>query len=219
MSALTGKVKTDTYLLLIAGLIMVITLWLSKKARKVTETEINLSRQSEGYERFGSSFLARTVVRRAMGMNNGLAHFLPEKLKRSIAKKFDDSIYQKKISKMDDKPHFDLVRASVNLTVASVLISFATSLKLPLSTTYVTFMVAMGTSLADKAWGRDSAVYRITGVLTVIGGWFITAFVAFTVAFIIALIISFGGPITVIIIAALALFTIVKTQINRVEAK
>ena len=212
MVALTGKSKANTFILLIAGMIMVITLWLSRKARKVTETEVNLSRQGAGSERFGSSMLSRTLVRGAMDISKAVEKITPKSLKKGISRRFDDTQYQNKIKKLKDAPSFDMVRASVNLTVASILISFATSLKLPLSTTYVTFMVAMGSSLADKAWGRESAVYRITGVVTVIGGWFMTAFTAFTVAFIIALIISWGGAIAIGIFVLIALYTIIRTH-------
>lgn len=214
MVALTGKSQANTLILLIAGMVMVITLWLSRKARKVTETEVNLSRQGAGSERFGSSMLSRTLVRVAVDTSSAFGKITPKGFKNRISKRFDDTEYQKKIKKMKDAPSFDMVRASVNLTVASILISFATSLKLPLSTTYVTFMVAMGSSLADKAWGRESAVYRITGVVTVIGGWFMTAFTAFTVAFIIALIISWGGAIAIGVFILIALYTIYRTHVS-----
>lgn len=213
MVALTGKAKANTFLLLIAGMVMVITLWLSKKARRVTETEVNLGRQGSGSERFGSSMLSRTLVKAALDTSNAFEKILPGKSKKFLEKRFDTREYQNVIKNEKDPPSFDMVRASVNLTVASVLIAFATSLKLPLSTTYVTFMVAMGTSLADKAWGRESAVYRITGVITVIGGWFITAFTAFTAAFIIAVLISYGGGIAIGIFLALALFILIRTHL------
>ena len=213
MVALTEKAKANTILLLIAGLVMVITLWLSRKARRVTETEVNLSRQGAGVERFGSSMLSRTIVRSAIDISKSFGKFTPKSLKKSINKRFDPSEYQKSIKNKKDAPSFDLVRASVNLTVASILISMATSMKLPLSTTYVTFMVAMGSSLADKAWGRESAVYRITGVITVIGGWFLTAFVAFTISFIIAIVISWGGAIAIVAFIILALFIVFRTHI------
>ncbi|MFC2151702.1 anion permease [Bacteroidota bacterium] len=212
MVALTGKAKANTYLLLIAGVVMVVTLWLSKKARKVTETELNLSRQEAGSERFGSSLLSRTIVRTAMDISSAVGKITPKVLQKGLGKRFDSSEYEKSIKKIKDAPSFDMVRASVNLTVASILISLATSMKLPLSTTYVTFMVAMGTSLADKAWGRESAVYRITGVITVIGGWFMTALTAFTVAFVIALIISWGGAIAIAAFVLIALYTVIRTH-------
>ena len=214
MVALTGKAKANTYLLLIAGLVMVVTLWMSKKARKVTETEVNLSRQGAGSERFGSSMLSRTIVRAAMDISNTVNKITPRSVQKGIEKRFDSSEYQKSLKNVKDAPSFDMVRASVNLTVASILISLATSMKLPLSTTYVTFMVAMGSSLADKAWGRESAVYRITGVITVIGGWFMTAFTAFTAAFLIALIISWGGVIAIAAFSVLALYTVYKTHLS-----
>ena len=221
MHALTGKAKANTYLLLIAGTIMVVTLWLSKKARKVTETEINLSRQGAGSERFGSSFLSRTIVRTAMDISGIVGRVTPKSFKKGVSKRFDQTEYKNKLRNQKDAPSFDMVRASVNLTVASILISLATSMKLPLSTTYVTFMVAMGTSLADKAWGRESAVYRITGVVTVIGGWFMTAFTAFTVAFLIALIISWGGVIAIAAFVLLALYIVVHshTSFHKKEAE
>jgi len=221
MVALTGKAKANTYLLLIAGMVMVITLWLSKKARKVTETELNLSRQDAGSERFGSSFLSRTIVRTAMDISRTVEKLTPKSFKKGLSKRFDQTEYHNKLRNQKDAPSFDMVRASVNLTVASILISLATSMKLPLSTTYVTFMVAMGTSLADKAWGRESAVYRITGVITVIGGWFMTAFTAFTVAFLIALIISWGGVIAIAAFVLFALYIVVHshTSFHKKEAE
>jgi len=183
MTALAAKYPAKTYMLLIAGAIMVITLWLSRKAQSVTETEVNLGRQSEGLERFRSNMLSRSLVRMGNRIGNGARSILPRKWQKKIEQAFKTKPYRpRKDEKHYDPPAFDLVRASVNLTVASILIAIATSFKLPLSTTYVSFMVAMGTSLSDRAWGRDSAVYRIAGVLNVIGGWFMTAFSAFTVA-------------------------------------
>ena len=213
MDGLTGSVKTNTFLLLSAGIIMVITLYFSKKARSVTQTEINLSRQGEGYERFGSSGISRLIVRKVIEFNNNIKAALPQRWQKAISSRFSmNQAPEIKKTQKEDKAYFDLVRASVNLTVASIIISFATSLKLPLSTTYVTFMVAMGTSLADRAWGRESAVYRITGVITVIGGWFFTALIAFTVAFIVANIITYGGIIAIIAMLVLALFFLIRTH-------
>lgn len=211
MSDLAKPVSVNFYYLLIAGLIMVITLWLSKKARTVTETEVNLSRQDAGAERFGSSQFARAIVRtfRQFGRNGG--KYVPQIIKNYIESRFDARKAPKFKGNPKDAPSFDMVRASVNLTVASILISSATSLKLPLSTTYVTFMVAMGTSLADRAWGRESAVYRITGVLTVIAGWFFTAFIAFTASFLIALALHYGGNIAMFALILLAGFLIFKS--------
>ncbi len=212
MDMLTGKVHTETYLLLIAGVVMTVTLWFSKKARTVTETELSLSNQNEGDERFGSSFFGRLIVRRSLSANNRLRGILPDRIQRSIDKSFLQPAIATGIDKKDI-PAFDMIRASVNLTVASILIAIGTSLKLPLSTTYVTFMVAMGTSLADRAWGRDSAVYRITGVLTVIGGWFFTAFSAFTAAFIFANLINWLGGYAIFGLLVLAIFFVVRSHI------
>jgi len=208
MAVLSAKVKTPTLYLLIAGLIMVLALWFSKKAKSVTATEINLSKQDAGYEKFESSIFSRYIVRQSIRVSNALNYIVPQKIQKSINNRFvpfdkDDS---------SNGSAFDLVRASVNLTVASILISFATSLKLPLSTTYVTFMVAMGTSLADGAWGRESAVYRVSGVMTVIGGWFFTAFIAFTVAFLVALSIYYLGFTMVPVYIILAVFILIKSK-------
>jgi len=209
MSSLTGKIQTPTYILLLSGLVMVIALYKSKKARSVTATEINLSRQDEGYERFESSILARNLVRGVINLSTVISKALPNKSQNFIDKKFNQKPFQ--VRKKKEGISFDLVRASVNLVVASALIALGTSLKLPLSTTYVTFMVAMGTSLADRAWGRDSAVYRISGVITVIGGWFFTAFSAFTAAFILAYLIHFGGIFTIIILIIVIVLLLYKS--------
>jgi phosphate/sulfate permease len=209
MEALKGPVDTPLYFLIAAGLIMVLTLRFSKKARSVTATTIDLSRQGEGTERFASSSLSRFIVRRAVEVSNGVSKIAPSKTVQFINSRF------RAVDDQDDKSRkiaFDLVRASVNLVVASILIAIGTSLKLPLSTTYVTFMVAMGTSLSDGAWGRESAVYRITGVLTVIGGWFFTAFSAFSAAFVIATIIFFGKLPVILVLIALAIFILIRTH-------
>ncbi|NLT50440.1 MAG: inorganic phosphate transporter [Ignavibacteria bacterium] len=213
MTALKGKVSTPEIILLLSGVIMVITLWKSKKAKTVTDTTLNLSRQHEGFERFESSAISRNLVRMNIAASNGIIKVIPGKISSFVRKRFDTKPDESKISPKD-KPSFDFIRASNNLAVASILISFATSLKLPLSTTYVTFMVAMGTSLADKAWGRDSAVYRVNGVITVIGGWFFTAFSAFTLAFISAIIIYFGGIYAIIGLVILVFFIIYKSHIK-----
>ncbi|MBN2347490.1 MAG: inorganic phosphate transporter [Bacteroidales bacterium] len=212
MDALQAKVKTPTLFLLLAGIIMVITLWLSKKARSVVKTSINLSDQNVVEERFESSVLARSLVRQSIFVGNFFRKIIPNPLQKKIEKRFDPAYFKKTVKK-DKEIAFDLVRASVNLVVASILIAFATSLKLPLSTTYVTFMVAMGTSLADGAWDRESAVYRITGVITVIGGWFFTALSAFSAALVIALLISWGGMIAIAALIMLAVFFIYKTHV------
>ena len=214
MDSLAGAVQTDTYILVIAGLIMVVALWTSKKARKVVKTSLDLSRQNEGEERFGSSYLSRAIVHGSVNASSVAKVLMPKSFKAVIRKRFDSTEYDEKRNSMGkEAPAFDMLRASVNLVVASLLISLATSYKLPLSTTYVTFMVAMGTSLTDGAWGRDSAVYRITGVLSVIGGWFLTAFSAFTVAFIIANIIYFGTIYAVFVLLAVAGFLLYKTHV------
>ncbi|PKQ63597.1 hypothetical protein BZG02_09525 [Labilibaculum filiforme] len=212
MGILAEKVHTETYLLIIAGVIMTITLWFSKKARTVTETEIGLSNQNEGDEKFGSSFFARLLVRRSLSANSSIKNILPRKFQEGIQKRFEKPAAPVGIDKKDI-PAFDMIRASVNLTVASILISIGTSLKLPLSTTYVTFMVAMGSSLSDRAWDRDSAVYRITGVLTVIGGWFFTAFSAFTAAFIFSGLINWLGGYAIIGLLSLAVIFVVRSHV------
>jgi len=212
MDALQQKVKSDTLYLLIAGAIMVVTLWISRKARTVTKTEVRLGRQDEGLERFESTALSQTIVRIVGFLFEGCKRLLPAAARRMIACRFDRAEFRPAPHSDGTVPSFDLIRASVNLMVASALISFATSLKLPLSTTYVTFMVAMGSSLSDQAWGRESAVYRVTGVLTVIGGWFFTAMMAFTVSSVFALIIYFGQGPAVVGIAIVAVLLIIRSR-------
>lgn len=190
MGALNQPVHANLYILLISGLVMVLTLWFSKKARRVTDTEVNLAKQDSSNENFGSTTLSRSIVRQSLAINRAFRKILPEKAVAYINRRFEKPSTSPRTV---DAPAFDMIRATVNLTVASLLISLATSLKLPLSTTYVTFMVAMGSSLSDRAWGRESAVYRITGVMTVIMGWFLTAFVAFMIAFTVAAILMWGG--------------------------
>lgn len=209
MTALQEKVNTPIYFLIAAGMIMVLTLRFSKKAKSVTATSIDLSRQGEGTERFASSGLARFLVRQAVGTSNVVAKIAPPAITRFVQNRFNEENNQ---DVKDPKMAFDLVRASVNLVVASILIAIGTSLKLPLSTTYVTFMVAMGTSLADGAWGRESAVYRITGVLTVVGGWFFTAFSAFLASFLIASLIFFGKLPVILILIVLSIFILLRTH-------
>ena len=220
MTDLAGPVTTNFLYLFIAGLIMVVTLWTSRKARTVTETEVGLARQDAGVERFGSTQFSRTLVRAMRSLSNNTGGIMPKSIRNFIDNRFDTS-KAPKYKNPNDAPAFDLIRASVNLVVSSILISSATSLKLPLSTTYVTFMVAMGTSLSDKAWGRESAVYRITGVLTVISGWFFTAFVTFTMAFIIAAALFYGKTPALIIIVAIAVGLLIKSHLlhkKKVEA-
>ena len=212
MGFLVEPVKTPTYLLLAAGFIMVLTLFLSKKARTVSQTEISLARQGTGSERFSSSYLSRSLVRGTVGLSRTLNRILPQPVVLFMERRFDFNSHQKKKGYHKESPSFDLLRASVNMFVASILIALATSLKLPLSTTYVTFMVAMGTSLADRAWGRESAVYRITGVVSVIGGWFFTAVIAFLASFIVALFLYWGGLVAIFIALALALFFVIRAN-------
>ncbi|MCK4678264.1 MAG: inorganic phosphate transporter [Bacteroidales bacterium] len=210
MEALQGKIKTPTLYLLCAGIIMVITLWISRKAKSVVKTTLDLSRQDEGSERFGSSGLSRSIVRSSINFGKIVRFIIPKNIQEKASRQFEPPNSKNGID--NDAPSFDLLRASVNLVVASILISFGTSLKLPLSTTYVTFMVAMGTSLSDQAWGRESAVYRITGVLSVVGGWFLTALSAFTVAFLVALFFYWGGIITIGIGVLLTAIIIYRTR-------
>jgi len=193
MDILGKKVPSNVWLLLLAGGIMVVTIWTSKKAKTVIETGINLSRQGEGHEKFQPNPMSRVVVRAAMGINLGVSYIFPKKTLDFIDAKFQKPVIELSKDKSYEMPAFDMIRASINLIVAGVLISIGTSLGLPLSTTYVTFMVAMGTSLADRAWGRESAVYRVAGVLNVIGGWFMTAIVAFLAAATVAYLINLGG--------------------------
>ena len=208
MTSLLGPAKTPWYFLIGAGAIMVYALCTSKKAHAVIKTSVDLSRQDEGEENFGSTPMARTLVRFSMTLANGTSRIMPESTKQWI-----NSRFRKNEAIIADGAAFDLVRASVNLVLAGLLIALGTSLKLPLSTTYVTFMVAMGTSLADRAWGRDSAVFRITGVLSVIGGWFITAGAAFTICFFVALIIHFGGTVAILALIGLAVFMLIRSQV------
>jgi phosphate/sulfate permease len=204
MGALGKAVQTQTSLLLLAGIIMTLTLWLSRKARTVTKTELSLSQQDEGNERFESIFLSRAIVRLVRGVFETARVVVPKRLRGFINRRLDPAAAVP-VDGEGKKASFDLLRASVNLMVASAVVSYATSHKLPLSTTYVTFMVAMGSSFADRAWGRETAVYRVTGVLTVIGGWFLTAVIAFTFAGLFAAVIFYGkgfGVIFLVFIAA-----------------
>lgn len=219
MDALTGDLATPVYMLFLAGLVMVITLVTSRKARNVIATTVDLSRQTEGDERFGSSQASRMIVRHTILINKQIRRILPDRLLQQIDSRFEN-LPDPPRKKGEVKASFDTIRAAVNLMVASILISLGTSMKLPLSTTYVTFMVAMGSSLSDRAWGRDSAVYRISGVFTVIGGWFMTAIIAFSLAAIMCGIISLSGTFMIFIFIALDIFLIVKTQISfRKKAK
>ena len=208
MTGLTGKVPTPFLFLVLAGGVMVATLWFSKKSQSVRETEIGLARVSVWNESFKSSSASRALVGSVLGAGGFITKVVPERLTKRVKSRFE----RESTSYKKDAPAFDLIRASVNLTVASVLIAIATSMKLPLSTTYVTFMVAMGTTLADGVWGRDSAVYRITWVLTVVGGWFLTAISAFFASALVATIIYFGGFIAIIAMVFLTVFIVYKTN-------
>jgi phosphate/sulfate permease len=222
MGILAKKVPSNTLLLLLAGAIMVITLWTSKKARAVIETGINLSRQGDGHEKFQPNNMSRIVVRAAMFANMGLNKLIPLKTQDYINAKFEKPVIKLPKDKTYELPAFDLVRASVNLIMASILISIATSMKLPLSTTYVTFMVAMGTSLADRAWGRESAVYRVAGVINVIGGWFLTAIIAFAAAGIVAFLIYWDRamiPVLLLVVIAMLVRTTLQYSKKSKEEK
>lgn len=207
MGSLNDPVVANMLILFLSGLVMVVTLWFSKKARAVSDTEINLARQDVGVERFGSTSISRAIVRSALNVNRNYEKYTPDRIQRFVASRFVPVLNRK------DKAPFDLIRATVNLTVASILISSATSLQLPLSTTYVTFMVAMGSSLSDRAWGRESAVYRITGVLTVIAGWFFTALVAFTIAFVVAAALVWGGTIALVVLTVLCAYLLFESTV------
>ncbi len=213
MTFLSEKQMTEPVLLLAAGIIMVITLWFSAKAKKVTETEVGLSRQDDGDERFRPNFISRGIVGGGMKLGNAFNVMLSDNMKAKIDHQFRKEKLSKNVDERD-APAFDLLRASVNLMVASILISYATSLKLPLSTTYVSFMVAMGTSLADKAWGRESAVYRVAGVVNVVGGWLLTALIAFCTAALFGSIIYYGGFNAVIVLTVVAAFLLIRSHVS-----
>lgn len=205
MGKLSEPVVANIYWLLGAGTLMTLSLFLSKKSRTVSNTEVNLARKGEGIERFSSSPLSRSIVRGSLTLSKSISTIIPESMKKFIDKRFEPV-------ELENKASFDLIRASVNLTVSAMLISLGTSLKLPLSTTFVTFMVAMGSSLADRAWGRESAVYRINGVLTVVAGWFLTALVAFSVALAVGLFLMWGGKIAIVIMIAIVVIMLLKSS-------
>lgn len=207
MGSLNGPAKTPFIFLLLSGVVMVVALMTSKKAHNVIKTSVDLSRQNEGNELFGSSAIARSLVRFFTNVNNNLARIMPDGLKAWLNSRFnkDEAI-------IENGAAFDLVRASVNLVLAGLLIALGTSLKLPLSTTYVAFMVAMGTSLADRAWGRESAVFRVTGVMSVIGGWFITAGAAFIICFFVTLVMYYGGVVAMVVMIGIAVLLLVKSN-------
>ncbi len=214
MEVLSTKVPTPNLLLFLAGMVMVVTLWISSKARKVTKTEIDLARQRDTKERFQPNFISRGLVRFSYNLANYTSLIVPRKLIEKINAQFEVPKIEMSSNKAVELPAFDMIRASVNMMVAAILISIATSFKLPLSTTYVTFMVAMGTSLSDRAWGSESAVYRVAGVLNVIGGWFFTAFIAFTAAGVIAFLIHLGGPTAIAILIFIALLILVRNYVS-----
>lgn len=209
MTSLMESEKSPFGYLAVAGVIMIVALVTSKKAQNVVKTEVGLGRQDESDEMFGSSQAARTIVRSAQAAKTAVSSITPRWLRRAIRQRFDTEN-----AEMPGGASFDMVRASVNLVLASVLIVIGTNYKLPLSTTYVTFMVAMGTSLADGAWGRDSAVFRVTGVLSVIGGWFLTAGIAFVSCAMVCLLFYFGGFIAMFALMILAAFIVVKGNIT-----
>ena len=208
MGALNENVPANFLVLLAAGGVMIATLWTSKKSMHVSATELSLSTQSdEGSEQqYGSSFFSRTIVRAALNINAGVERVIPRRLRTAIAKRFE----------YEDIEHsgapYDMIRATVNLTTSALLIALATSLKLPLSTTYVSFMVAMGSSLADRAWGRETAVYRISGVMTVVAGWFVTALGGFIIAYVVGLALVYGGTVMLILLTVLAGYMLVHSN-------
>lgn len=209
MSSLMSSAKTPMIFLFLSGLVMVYALATSKKAQNVIKTSVDLSRQEEGDEMFGSSALARTIVRRATATNEFLVRVIPANVRKWI-----DSRFNKDEVILANGAAFDMVRASVNLVLSGLLIIIGTTMKLPLSTTYVTFIVAMGSSLADRAWGRESAVYRITGMFSVIGGWFITAFVAFTICAIVTVLMYYTSFVGMFIFICVAVFLLVRSNIK-----
>ena len=214
MEVLDAKMPAESFLLFIAGGIMVVTLWFSKKAKTVAETEISLSRQTETHEKFQPNMLSRTIVKGSTLFSKYLGEVLPNSLNSKIETSFNEPKVLITKDQSIDAPAFDMIRASVNLMVAGVLISIATSMKLPLSTTYVTFMVAMGTSLADRAWGRESAVYRVAGVLNVIGGWFFTAFGALIAAGVVTFLINWNKEVMIPILLLITISLLVRNYLS-----
>ena len=209
MSSLASSAHTPIIFLFASGIVMVYALATSKKAKNVIKTSVDLARQEEGDEMFGSSALARTIVRRATSINDFLKQVIPANVRQWINSRFNkDEVI------LADGAAFDMVRASVNLVLSGLLIIIGTTMKLPLSTTYVTFIVAMGSSLADRAWGRESAVYRITGMLSVIGGWFITAFVAFIICAFVTIIMFYTSFVGMFVFIAIAVFLLIRSNIR-----
>ncbi len=210
MSSLAESVQTPRLLLYLAGAIMVVTLWLSAKAQRVTSTSVQLGSQGKVDERFKPNLVSKGIITAALGFKDFFTAAMPNKTLAAIDRRF---AFEEVTD--ENKPAFDLLRASVNLVIASILIAFASSLKLPLSTTYVSFMVAMGASLADKAWGAGSAPYRVAGVVNVIGGWFLTAAGAFTASAIVALIIFYGGNYTALALFAIAIVVLIRSNLRK----
>lgn len=207
MTSLMESAQTPPFFLLAAGVIMIVAMATSKKARNVIKTSVDLSRQDEGDEMFGSSRAARSIVRVTQDGNSRVMQYMPKSVSRWI-----DSRFNKQEAELNDGAAFDVVRAAINLVLASMLITIGTNYKLPLSTTYVTFMVAMGSSLADRAWSRESAVFRVTGVISVIGGWFITAAVAFGACALVCLIMFYGSILAKILFMVLVVVLLIKSN-------
>ena len=210
MEVLSGRFDTPTWILLVAGGVMILTLWTNAKSRKVTETEVSLGRQDEGEEKFKPNWISRSLVGASIFLGKSVQSAVPKSLTQKLEARFakvDAAVAEK------DRPSFDLVRASVNLLVSSVLIAFGTSMKLPLSTTFVTFMVAMGSSFADQAWGRESAVYRVAGVTNVIAGWLITAIMAFAASATLAFVLFKTGIPGAFVLAGLAAFLLIRSHL------
>ena len=206
MGELAEPARANFLLLLASGLVMVLTLFFSKKSQHVTETELSLASQHEGDERFGSTFVSRSLVRASLALNTMWTGLIPDRMQKIIDRRFEPLPAEERSS-----APYDMIRAVVNLTAASILIAIGTSYKLPLSTTYVVFMVAMGSSLADRTWGRESAVYRITGVMAVISGWFITALGGFLIALCVTLLLLWGGWIAVAALVALCAWLLIRS--------
>ena len=209
MTSLMDSATTTPLYLLAAGFVMIVAMATSKKAQNVIKTSVDLSRQDEGDEMFGSSKAARVIVRNCQATDSWLNRFLPQGLKNYINSRFDKNAVE-----LEESAAFDVVRAAVNLVLASMLITIGTNLKLPLSTTYVTFMVAMGSSLADRAWSRESAVFRVTGVLSVIGGWFITAGVAFAACAIVCVAMFYGGIVVKSAFMIIVVFMLIRSNVQ-----
>ena len=209
MSSLNESAKTPFIFLFLSGVVMVYALATSKKAQNVVKTSVDLSRQDEGEEMFGSSRVARSIVRGANNVNEFFSKYTPKPLVRWI-----DARFNKDEAILAQGAAFDLVRASINLVLSGLLIALGTSLKLPLSTTYVTFIVAMGSSLADRAWSRESAVFRITGVLNVIGGWFLTAGIAFSACALVTIAMYYGGAVVMALFVFVAVFILIKSNFS-----